>query len=170
MGEISNRDPFFYKFVLSPTKLLKVSSNRFRTKRFATVQKRQQCSYPKGRDNVILAKKNAFLFFYTAKLSHYKTYVIRNSFFLILLNMFVDKIPSTGIKLIRFHLQGLIILDFRWNAWIIRTLHNYGPLDPELTCTKKLARWLQISCSAGKISRGCRQKSPQLPIACGFRR
>ena len=65
MGEISNRDPFFSKFVLSPTKLLKVSSSRFRTKRFATVQKRQQCSYPKGRDNVILAKKCFFVFLYS---------------------------------------------------------------------------------------------------------
>ena len=30
-------------------------------------------------------------------------------------------------------------------------------------------QWLLVSCPAGKITRRCRQKSPQVTITCGFR-
>ena len=40
----------------------------------------------------------------------------KNSCFLMLLNMFVDKILLSGIWFIRFHLQWLNFFDFLWNA------------------------------------------------------
>ena len=38
--------------------------------------------------------------------------ILENSLFLMLLNLFVDKIPSTVIKFIKFHLNGWIFLIF----------------------------------------------------------
>ena len=42
--------------------------------------------------------------------------IIEKFLILIVLNMFVDEIPSTGIKFIKFLLQWWIIFDFWWNA------------------------------------------------------
>ena len=65
---------------------------------------------------MIILEKNCFtLFFFSDKLGHYTTYIFENSLFQILLNMFVDKIPSTSQKF-KLHAQWLIMLDFWWNA------------------------------------------------------
>ena len=51
------------------------------------------------------------------------------SFFLVLLNMFADKIPPTGINFIWFHLQGLILLDFG-------ELHKLSEGDAVMSCVR----------------------------------
>ena len=55
-----------------------------------------------------------------------------------LLNMLVDKIHWTGIELIKFHLQVLIMLDFRWNSYIIRAIEN---LLRSQGCTQWVHPW-----------------------------
>ena len=58
-----------------------------------------------------------------------------------LLSMFFDKIPSTGINFIRFHLQGLIMLDFlvkRINYQNVTQLCNVDALGPEITTVSGL--------------------------------
>ena len=88
----------------------------FQTKGFAHVQKTSRVMLYKWKNEVLLWKNCFILFFFSDKLNHFKTYIFKNSSFLILLNMFVEKIPSTSIKFIRFHIQRFIMLDFWWNA------------------------------------------------------
>ena len=47
---------------------------------------------------------------------------LEKSLFLVFLNNFVDKTPSTEWKFIRVQIQGLIMLNFWWNAKIIRNV------------------------------------------------
>ena len=72
---------------------------------------------------------------------------LENSLLQMFLNMFVDKILSTGIQFIKFHLQWLFILDFRWTEKVIKLFERYtimkcvrtGPRDNLL----RPQRWAQ---------------------------
>ena len=54
-------------------------------------------------------------FFVFRQINPLQNIIFKNFLFLILLNSFIRKILPTCIKLYRFHLQWLIILDFWWN-------------------------------------------------------
>ena len=54
MGEISDRDATFLSFMSYSAKMCQETNSRFRTKRFAYVQKMARMTNPKGRDKAIL--------------------------------------------------------------------------------------------------------------------
>ena len=100
------------------SKNLAIDSEPSVSRRF---RKRQEWSYPEGQDKVTLEKDCFILYFYSDKLSHYKTYDFRKCLLSDAFNMFDYKIRSTGVKFIKFYFQWLIMLAVWWNAEIIRT-------------------------------------------------
>ena len=67
----------------------------------------------------------------------------QKALFLMLLNMFFDKIPSTGINLVRFYFQGLITIDFLVkciNYQNVTRLCNVYALGPKVTYCGPMAR------------------------------
>ena len=108
-------------------------------------RKRQEWSYPKERDEIYSEKNCSLLYLFSDILNHYKHMSLENSLFLMLLNMFVEKRLSTGIKSIRFHLQWLIILDFWWmqtlsERYTIMRCVPTGPIDT-LLWSQGWAQW-----------------------------
>ena len=62
IAEISDQNAFLLGFVFSSTKMQEESNSRFKTKRFESAQKRkrQEWSYPAGRNEVTLEKNVSF--------------------------------------------------------------------------------------------------------------